>query len=163
MRTYFILSIDTECLKFPEIAQTRIPGSVTTDRVESYDIYSRRKASEKDEVVQGSNYTGVNFVPETEHQDVSGDSDDNVPMARILRPKKKGSLTYQQIKDCKDGPQGDKAVGVTVAKKFDGVVFKGLVDRFRTERKRHIYHVTYTDGDEEELSQIELRDAYVWV
>jgi hypothetical protein len=79
----------------------------------------------------------------------------------LLRPKNKGSLTFQQIKDCKDGPQGEKAIGVTVAKTFDGVEFKGLVDSFRTERKRHIYHVTYTDGDEEELSQKELRDAFV--
>jgi hypothetical protein len=36
-----------------------------------------------------------------------------------------------------------------------------VVDRFRKERKRHVYHVTYSDGDEEELSQIELRDAYL--
>jgi hypothetical protein len=41
------------------------------------------------------------------------------------------------------------------------VEFKGIDDRFRTERKRHIYHVTYSDEDEEELSQKKLRDAFV--
>jgi hypothetical protein len=96
-------------------------------------------------------YAGVKFVPETEQNDGSGDSEDNVPVARLLRPKNKGSLTFQQIKDCQNGPQADKAIGVTVAKTFDGVEFKGVVDSFRTERKRHIYHVTYTDGDEEEF------------
>jgi hypothetical protein len=44
---------------------------------------------------------------------------------------------------------------------FDGVEYTGVVDRFRTERKRYVYHVTYSDGDEEELSQKELRLAYV--
>jgi hypothetical protein len=152
-----------ECLKSPEITMTRIPGSgsVVTDRIGSQEIQSRRKPSKKDEVQPGIVYAGVKFVPETEQNDGSGDSDDNVPVARLLRPKNKGSLTFQQIKDCKDGPQGDKAIGVTVAKTFDGVEFKGVVDSFRTERKRHIYHVTYTDGDEKELSQKELRDAFV--
>jgi hypothetical protein len=37
----------------------------------------------------------------------------------------------------------------------------GIIDGFRTERKRHIYHVTYSDADEEEWSQRELRDGYV--
>jgi hypothetical protein len=103
----------------------------------------------------------VKFVAETEQNDESGDSEDNVPVARLLRPKNKGSLTFQQIKDCQDGPEADKAIGVTVAKTFDGVEFKGVVNSFRTERKRHIYHVTYTDGDEEEMSQKELRDGFV--
>jgi hypothetical protein len=48
-----------------------------------------------------------------------------------------------------------------VAKLFEGIEFRGIVDRFRTVRQRLYYHVTYSDGDEEELSQAELRDAYV--
>ncbi len=84
-----------------------------------------------------------------------------MPVARLLKPMNKGSLTFQQIKDCQDGPQGDKAIGVSIKKTFDGVEYKGVVDSFRTERKRRIYHVTYTDGDKEELSQKELRDGYV--
>jgi hypothetical protein len=47
------------------------------------------------------------------------------------------------------------------AKTFDGVEFKGTVDSFRQARTRFYYHVTYTDGDEEELSQTELRDGYI--
>jgi hypothetical protein len=87
----------------------------------------------------------VKIVPETVQSDGSGDSDDNVPVARLLRPKKKGSLTFQ-IKDCKDGPQGDKAIGVTVANTFDGVEFKGVVDSFRriSTRKQRRYDFEFT-------------------
>ena len=101
------------------------------------------------------------FVKETEEQDKSSDSDDNVPVASYLRPKTLSTLTYQQIEDCKTRPQVERAIGVTVAKWFDGVKCFGQVDRFRTVRKRCVYHVTYTDGDEEEMSQIELRDGYL--
>jgi hypothetical protein len=59
------------------------------------------------------------------------------------------------------GPKGEKAIGVCVAKLFDGVECRGIVDRVRTARQRQYYHVTYSDGDEEELSQAELRDGYV--
>ncbi len=48
-----------------------------------------------------------------------------------------------------------------MAKLFDGVEFRGIVDRVRTARQRQYYHVTYSDGDEEELSQAELRDGFV--
>jgi hypothetical protein len=48
-----------------------------------------------------------------------------------------------------------------VAKIFEGVEFRGIVDGFRSARQRLYYHVTYTDGDEEEMSQAELRDAYL--
>jgi hypothetical protein len=140
--------------KAPRQVQETIQEIITVTETETNDSQVQ--------VITETNDSQVNFVPETEKQDVSDDSDDNVPMASLLGPKTLiGSLTFQQIKDCKEGPQGDKAVGVTVAKIFDGVEFKGLVDSFRTERKRYIYHVTYTDGDEEELAQKELRDAYV--
>jgi hypothetical protein len=93
----------------------------------------------------------------------SDDSDDNIPIATSLQKPKivTCSLTLQQIKDCREGPQGESAVGVTVAKMFEGVEFRGTVDRFRQARKRMYYHVTYTDGDEEEYTQTELRDGYV--
>ncbi len=48
-----------------------------------------------------------------------------------------------------------------MAKMFDGEEFRGTVDSFRHVRQRLYYHVTYTDGDEEELSQAELRDGYL--
>jgi hypothetical protein len=65
---------------------TRIPGSVVTDRIGSHDIQSRQKPSKKDEVEPDTVYAGVKFVPETEQNDGSGDSDDDVPVARLLRP-----------------------------------------------------------------------------
>jgi hypothetical protein len=53
------------------------------------------------------------------------------------------------------------ALGKEVAKMFDGVEFRGKVESIRQVRQRFYYHVTYTDGDEEELTQLELRDGYV--
>jgi hypothetical protein len=82
-------------------------------------------------------------------------------VASLLNFKKVTKLTNDQIKDMKDGPRGEKAVGVTVAKLFDGVEFIRKVDSFRQVRQRCYYHVTYSDGDEEEMTQIELRDAYM--
>jgi hypothetical protein len=103
----------------------------------------------------------VTFVAETEAQDEGSDSDDNVPVATLIRKEKDTTLSLQQIQDCQEGPKGDKAIGVTVAKIFEGVEFRGIVDGFRSTRQIKYYHVTYTDGDEEEISQAELRDAYV--
>ncbi len=65
-------------------------------------------------------------------------------------------MTSQQI-----GPEGERAIGVSVARVFGSVEYKGTVDSFRTARQRKYYHVVYTDGDEEEMSQTELRDAYL--
>jgi hypothetical protein len=98
---------------------------------------------------------------ETEQKDSSGESDDNVPVATLLQYKTATSLTSAQVQDIKEGPQGQKAVGVTVCKMFEGVKFEGKVDSFRQVRQRFYYHIIYSDGDEEEMSQIELRDAYV--
>jgi hypothetical protein len=61
----------------------------------------------------------------------------------------------------KDGPKGQRAVGKTVPKMFDGVEFRGTVDSFRQERQRLYYHIAYTDGDEEDMTELELRDAYL--
>ncbi len=93
--------------------------------------------------------------------DKSNDSEDDRPIVITLRQEKGQSLNAQQIQDCKEGPLGEKAVGVTIAKTFDGVQFRATIDSFRTARKRFYYHVTYSDGDEEELSQRELRDGFV--
>ncbi len=100
-------------------------------------------------------------MKESEAQKSDDDSEDDVPIASVVLKNKQCSLTLQQIEDCKVGPLGEKAIGVTVAKHFDGVEYRGTVDSWRSVRKRSYYHVTYTDGDEEELSQIELRDGYV--
>lgn len=108
-------------------------------------------------------YVGPNVIPETEQQDIpeSSDSDDNVPVATLLRQDKALTLSAEQLQDCLEGPKGEKAIGVTVAKTFDSVEYRGTVDRVRTVRSRTYYHVTYTDGDEEELTQRELRDGYI--
>jgi hypothetical protein len=50
---------------------------------------------------------------------------------------------------------------VTVAKKFDGVEFRGKIDSSRIVRKICYYHVNFTDEDEEKFSQTELKDGYL--
>jgi hypothetical protein len=150
-----------DILKSPEPIQARIPGSVVVDGIGSFDIESRRVGTVKDKVARKKNFKGVNFVPETEQQNETSESDDDVPVAQLLKPRKTGCLTKEMIDECKEGPEGDKAVGKTVAKIFDGVTYTGIVDGLRTERKRSIYHVTYSDGDEEEWTERELRDGFL--
>ena len=58
--------------------------------------------------LNGKPFLGVTFVPETEAQVESSDSDDNVPIATSIRKEKGSTLTIQQIKDCQEGPKGDK-------------------------------------------------------
>jgi hypothetical protein len=111
------------------------------------------------EVTIESDSTGS--TPDIFRSPLRGKSEYGIPVATVLRPEKGINLTQQQIQDCKEGSMGQRAVGVTVAKTFDGVEFRGTIDRFRQARKRMYYHVTYTDGDEEELSQTELRDCYL--
>jgi hypothetical protein len=153
-RTIKSVGSTPDIFKSPETIEGRVPGSITSDTTSGFRFQER--------ITQSRNkYKGVRVVPETEAQERSSDREDNVPVATLLRPKSSSTLTLQQIEECKVGPVGGKAVGKTVAKIFDGVEFRGIVDRFRTERKRFVYHVTYTDGDEEEFSQVELRDGYV--
>jgi hypothetical protein len=52
-------------------------------------------------------------------------------------------------------------MGVRVAKTFGDEKFMGTIDKLRGQRGRYIYHVTYTDGNEEELNPKELRDCYL--
>ncbi len=106
-------------------------------------------------------YQGVMRVKETQLPDKSSDSEDDRPIVVTLRKEKGQSFSAQQIQDFKEGPLGERAIGITIAKTFDGVQFRGTIDSFRTARNRFYYHVTYSDGDEEELSQRELRDGFV--
>ncbi len=46
---------------------------------------------------------GVRVVPETEGQETSSDSEDNVPVASLLRPKSSSTLSLLQIEECKRG------------------------------------------------------------
>lgn len=143
-----------------EIVRQKSPETIGQQEVQNpFMIELKRKI----ELREQAKLVRVTFVPETQLPEGSDDSDDNIPIATSLQKPKivTCSLTFQQIKDCREGPQGESAVGVTVAKMFEGVEFRGTVDRFRQARKRMYYHVTYTDGDEEEYTQTELRDGYV--
>ncbi len=150
-----------ECLRSP-VSETL---EAVTDTV-SLDVVGQQLIQASNQLgnpmmLNGMPFLGVTFVPETEKQDEVSDSDDNILVATLLRKEKGTTLSLQQIQDCKEGPKGEKAIGVSVVKFFDGVEFRGIVDSFRTARQRQYYHVTYSDGDEEEMLQAELRDAYV--
>jgi hypothetical protein len=105
-----------------------------------------------------SEVQGPTFIPETQMQESSEDR----PVVRSLRNRQKATLSLQQITDCQDGPIGDKAIGVKIAKSFGGYEYRGTVDKVRVDKEEgYIYHVEYEDEDEEELSQIELRDGHI--
>jgi hypothetical protein len=61
-----------------------------------------------------------------------------------------------------EAPEGEAAVGVGVARDFgtDGGMFKGKVVHVRKNRHRHIYHILYEDGDEEDFDLEEYQFAY---
>ncbi len=105
-----------DCCKSPDMVPLRVPVDIL--RVGSFDVQATQ---EKRQFI----YEGVSSVKETEVQESDGDSEDNVPIAAVLRKKKEctSSLTLEQIQDCEVGPKDDKAVGVTVAKIFDGVEY----------------------------------------
>ncbi len=48
-------------------------------------------------------------VLETQFAESEADSDDDVPVVRLLRPRTKTSLTAQQIADCQEEPIGERA------------------------------------------------------
>lgn len=152
-----------EIFRSPVTEMVGRQDEVALDLVGQHLFQASNQLVVNDMMLNGKPYRGVTFVPETEEQVESSDSDDNVPVATLLRQEKGTTLSLQQIQDCQEGPKGEKAIGVTVAKTFEGVEFKGTVDGFRKARQRMYYHVTYTDGDEEEMSQAELRHAYVCI
>lgn len=146
-----------EMFRSPELIQDRVPGSI----VQKKTVEAKTKAPRR--------VKGWVYIPETEDQeepvqdlvlkvpelqDSSGLIDDRLNQTAT-------SLTIAQMKDFKEGPLGQNAVGVTVCKEFDGVQFQGKVESFRQVRQRFYYHIIYSDGDEEDMSQIELRDAYL--
>ncbi len=121
--------------------------TVTTDVV----LDERIETSATSLTYKGKTCTDVMRVEETENQAKASDSEDDIPVATLLRQEKGIPLTLQQIQDCKEGPVEERAIGVTIAKIFDGVEYRGKIDSFRKARQRIYYHVTYSDGDEEEL------------
>ena len=91
--------------------------------------------------------------------ETSSDDEDNVPVALLLgKQKKKTSQTpTKNLRDTRgDIVMGEAAIGVGIAKVFQDLgLFIGVVDRVRKEGRETLYHVLYTDGDEEELSNYE--------
>jgi hypothetical protein len=119
-----------DIFKSPEQSKgRRVPGAIVRDTIEDYVIHSSPDRQ---------TYQGVNFVGETEKQDSSVDIPDNRPVVRSLRNRQKITMSLQQITDCQEGPKGDRAIGVTIAKTFGGYEYKGTIDRFRGETGRYI-------------------------
>ena len=143
-----------EIFKSPELIQGRVPGSNTVE-----ETLVEETIVEK--TVPLRKYKGWVYIPETEINEGCSAREEDVPVASVIQPQTDTTLSLQQMQEFKQGPEGERAVGKTVAKTFDGVQFSGTVDSFRKVRQRYYYHVTYTDGDEEEMTQIELRDAYL--
>jgi hypothetical protein len=138
-----------DILKSAVQSEGRVPGAFVTDTIRDYVIQASPTSM---------TYQGPTFIPETEMQESSEDR----PLVRALRNRQKITLSLQQITDCQDGPKGDRALGVKIAKAFGGYEYRGTVDEIRGDKyEGYIYHVEYEDGDEEELSQIELRDCYI--
>ncbi len=136
--------VHLECLS-PEVRQDRVPGSIVdeTTRMEQT-VVQKTKAPRK--------YKGWVYIPETEVQESGDDSEDNLPVASLIKEKEDTSLSLEKIQDLKEDPKGEGAVGKIVAKLFDGVEYRGTVDSFRQVRQRYYYHITYTDGDEEDTN-----------
>jgi hypothetical protein len=146
-----------EMFKSPDVIQDRVPGSNTNETSLVEETVEATIVS----TVSTRKYKGWVFIPETEANEGSSESDDNEPIASQLQPQTVTSIRLQELQDFKEGPVGKRAIGKIVAKIFDRVEFRGKVDSFRKVRQRYYYHITYDDGDEEETRQIELRDAYL--
>jgi hypothetical protein len=73
--------------KSPDVSEQRVPGSCTTqtDVFEEFEIQARPQAK----------YKGVKIIAETEIQESSGDSEDDIPMARLLQPKTVSGMSRQ--------------------------------------------------------------------
>jgi hypothetical protein len=143
-----------DILQSPDKVQDRVPGSLANaPSVGENTVGAKTVAPKK--------YKGWVFIPETEEKEGSSDSADNEPIASQLKPQTVKSKRLQELQDFREGPVGKRAIGKTIAKIFDSVEFRGKVDSFRQVRQRYYYHVTYDDGDEEEMRQVELRDAYL--
>jgi hypothetical protein len=142
----------------PEVIQDKVPGFIMENHPDLEPTVAQKTVAPR-------KYKGWVYIDEkileTELQEKSSDSEDNIPVARLLKAKEGVSLSTEQIKDWKEGPKGLRAVGKTVAKMFDAVEFRGTVDSFRIVRQRYYHHIIYSDGDEEDMSQLELRDAYL--
>jgi hypothetical protein len=89
----------------------------------------------------------------------SSDDDDDTPVTMLLQRQNKmtGQTPTQTLRDNRgEIVMGERAIGVGIAKIFQDLgMFTGIVDRVRKEGRETLYHVSYADGDEEELSTYE--------
>ncbi len=135
---------------------------------------SEREATEMSRHVEvlrcssDSEEDGVPIANTVQEQDK--DSDVWVPttdtQAMLAAAEKKAIEDEAIFADVKAIPEGQEAVGVAagvgIARDFekDLGVFIGEVKHVRAQRKRHVYHVQYEDGDSEDFDLEEYQFAY---
>jgi hypothetical protein len=122
-----------------------------SDFVPVEDIYLEERQSEDEDSVPFSVMLQRQKDKGNTKTATSSDDEDNIPMSILLhKPKKLNRDARGEI------IVGEAAIGVGIAKLFEGLgMFRGIVDRVRKEGRETLYHVLYTDGDEEELSHYE--------
>ena len=92
----------------------------------------------------------------------SDDDDDLVPLASLVAKEKLDVLAAVSTKAASIVyPVGEAAIGVQVARDFGGKhgICNGKITTVNLTGRRPLYHCVYTDGDEEDYNQAELRSA----
>jgi hypothetical protein len=143
--------VETEQKSNDDTARDRVP--VTTMMLDET-VSEDEEGIPVEVLLQRQKVTKTNDSPDNSCED-----EDNVPVATILAKEKAqtNKNTSRSLRDRNgDIVTGEMAVGVGIAKFFQDLgMFKGVVDRVRKEGRELLYHVTYEDGDEEELSLYE--------
>jgi hypothetical protein len=85
------------------------------------------------------------------------DEDDNVPLVTLVSNGKLNVIA--NVAANVTVPEGDACVGLEVARDFGGEhgVCLGTIVRVDMQRRRALYHVVYSDGDEEDYDAAEVR------
>ncbi len=89
----------------------------------------------------------------------SDDEEDNVPIVTLVSNEKLNVIA--NVAANVTVPEGDACVGLEVARDFGGEhgVCLGTIVRVDMHRRRALYHVLYSDGDEEDYDAAELQYA----
>ncbi len=89
----------------------------------------------------------------------SDNEEDNVPIVTLVSNDKLNVIA--DVAATVSVPEGDACVGLDVARDFGGEhgVCLGTIVRVDMHRRRALYHVVYTDGDEEDYDTAELQYA----
>ena len=98
-----------EIFKSPDLVQDRVSGSNGNDT-------SLGEETVVAKTVPPRKYKGWVYIPESEAKENSSDSEDNVPVTSLLKPKTLTSPYLEELQDYKEGPEGERVVGKTVAK-----------------------------------------------